>query len=185
MSDDLPLDDLVREILGGGPAAREPDAWERLVTEAGGGDAWERAVERRRALSGHAHLVRGRPWLARLSHGVRRAVRRLGAMSHAPPTLELAQGPAGLALGPAEASPLAEALEVRWGDTRSVALPLGTTVTFRDPRLTVRYQTPTASGDLPTRTWTLEPGDAPVALVAHLGAGEDAPGAVVVLLEQK
>ena len=183
MSDERPIEDLIREILDGGPASREPAAWERVVAEPDAAEAWEAAVARRRRIDAHAQLVLGRPWLARLCREVRRVARRVKS-SHLAPALELAPGRLGHVLGPAEGSPLAVPLEVPWGETRSVSLPLGAVVTFADPSLTVRYETATGSGDLPTRTWELEPGDAPVALIARHGSDEEAPRAVVVLLQQ-
>lgn len=158
-------------------------AWEGLVVQPGGAEAWRAAVARRRRLDTIAGAVRGRAWLARAI----RQVAELSRHTHAAPgprlSLEFPDAQlhalAGAVLGPADDSTSAEVVRPAWGQVVAVPLRVGEHVVLRVSEgavaVDVRYLCKGHDGPLPTRTWKLEPDEAPVLLLALLGAQVGSP----------
>jgi hypothetical protein len=157
-------------------------AWEALVRLPGGAEAWRAAVARRRRMDLVTRAVRGRTWLASAMHRLSVLSRRLRTT----PAVELclAFPEAQLdALADAELSPVDDSVadqEVvpRWGQTVPVHVQLGHQIGLNvtdQATVDVRYLTHGRDGPLPSRTWRLEPGEAPVLLVALIGADAGSP----------
>ena len=153
-------------------------AWEALVTQPGGAEAWGGAVARRHRLDTLASAVRGRAWLARALGEVSALSRRFRskpafALQLAFPDAHL-DALAGAALGPSDGAFVDDKIELRWGQIVTVRLRVGDrialpVVTDQTP-VEVRYLSQGRDGSLPGRAWHLEPGEAPVLLVALIGA---------------
>ncbi len=168
-------------LVLGTDAPEDHAAWEALVRNPGGADMFREAVARRRRRDLVASALLGRPWLAR-------AIAKLSAMSRqtkAAPTstFSLLFPDAELdalvtaTLGPAEEGPGAEILAPHWGQVVPVRMRVGDRITLEpspgaDP-VDVRYVCQGAEGTLPTRTWKLEAGEAPVLLVALVGSAPE------------
>lgn len=167
MPDDL--DDLVEEILVGGLAAEDGSAWKRLVAEPGGARAWASEVARQKRRARIAALVAGRPWMAQVMLSVRRAARRIARPAFAAGTALIESDVFQASLGSADASSEAASVRVEWGESEILAVPIGATVTVvTDGPSAVWWMTSRDRGPLPTKAWTLEPGEAPVVLaVVH------------------
>jgi hypothetical protein len=159
------IDDVVEEILVGGPAAEDHAAWKRLVAEPGGATAWETAVARQKWQASVASLVSGRPWLAQAMLLVRRAARRLARPLFAPGSAAIRDHMLDATLGPGQPSSDALTVSVDWGGSESMAVPLGATVAVTtDGPSAVWWMTSQGRGPLPTKAWKLELGEAPVVL---------------------
>jgi hypothetical protein len=178
LPDAATLDALVLGTAG----ANDADAWEALVLEPGGAEAWDKAVARRRRMDALAYAARSGAWLSRVLRGVLRTARRARSV----PTIELfvdfpdapLDGLVGATLGPAEEDLRAAEPRLVWGQIVPVQVRLGELVALRtssDAQLDVRYLSAGQEGPLPTRTWKLEPGEAPVLLVALVGGDTQAP----------
>lgn len=80
---------------------------------------------------------------------------------------------AGAVLGPTDEPPTAYVLRPAWGQVVPVRLPIGERVTLHaadeQGAVDVRYLHDDEGGPLPSRTWRLEPEEAPVLLLALLG----------------
>lgn len=161
--------------------ADEPDdvqAWEALVCNPGGAEAFREAVARRRRKDQMASALLGRPWLARAVSGLLAFSRKMKsapseALSFIFPDREL-DALVTATLGPAEQEPALEVVQPRWGQVVPVRMRPGERVTLQpaagsDP-IDVRYLCRGVEGALPTRTWALEAGEAPVLLIALVGA---------------
>lgn len=158
-------------------------AWEALVRLPGGAEAWGAAVARRRRLDLVTRAVRGRSWLASAMHSMSVLSRRLRTK----PTAELRfafpdaqiDALAGAALGPDDGGFADEEIQPRWGQTVPVHLQfgdrIGLHVVTNQAIVDVRYLSQGRDGPLPSRTWRLEPGEAPVLLVALIGADAGSP----------
>ncbi|AKJ07774.1 hypothetical protein ATI61_107223 [Archangium gephyra] len=146
-------------------------AWRSLLSQ-GGAEAWEQAARRRRQLDTLARFVRAQPWLAHLMLQARRLARRM----HTPPAvgLEATLNLPGLGamLGPSQEQP--ETVPLTWGRIEPRTLAPGTRVRLRlqttlEP-IALFFVRSGQSGPLPGGTWDLEPGEAPVLLLACTGA---------------
>lgn len=166
----------------GTAGANAAEAWEALVLEPGGAEAWDEAVARRRRIDALAYAARSGEWLSRVLRGVLRAARR----AHSVPAIELfldfSGDPldelVGATLGLAEEDPRVAAPSLAWGQIVPVQVRIGELVALRassDAQLDVRYLSAGQEGPLPTRTWKLESGEAPVLLVALVGGDSQAP----------
>lgn len=166
----------------GTAGANAAEAWEALVLEPGGAEAWDEAVARRRRIDALAYAARSGEWLSRVLRGIRRAARR----KHSVPTIEIfidfpgapLDELIGATLGPVEEDPRAAAPSLAWGQIIPIQVRLGDCVALRtssDAQLDVRYLSAGQEGTLPTHTWKLEPGEAPVLLVALVGGDSQAP----------
>lgn len=182
--------------------SEDEGAWEALVREPGGARAWRDAVARRRRTDLVASAIQGRPWLARAVRQLSMFARQIG---HAPkmdisiafPDSEL-DALAAATLGPAEENDVAEIVQPRWGQTVPATIRVGNRITLRPPSemdvIDVRYVCNGQEGSLPSRTWRLERGEAPVLLIALVATNSEetiaeamkhARGiAAVLLLEQ-
>ena len=167
-------------ILG----ASEPEddaAWEALVRHPGGERAWNDALARRRRMDLVASAIRGRPWLAR---AVQR-LRTLGRTRKHTPGTELSflfldaelDDLASATLGPAEDQWDATPLQPEWGRVVSIRVRVGAAVSLQlsagSEVVDVRYVCNGSEGNLPSRTWRLEPGESPVLLVALAGTSPE------------
>ena len=156
-------------------------AWEALVREPGGARAWRDAVARRRRTDLVASAIQGRPWLARAVRQLSMLARQIGQvpkrdLSIAFPDSEL-DALAAATLGPAEENEVAEIVQPRWGQTVPATIRVGDRITLRPPSemdaIDVRYLCNGQEGSLPSRTWRLERGEAPVLLVALVGTSSE------------
>ncbi|AUX43647.1 uncharacterized protein SOCE26_050990 [Sorangium cellulosum] len=164
-------------VLGLSEAADE-HAWEGLVIQPGGAEAWRAAVARRRRLDAIAGAVRGRAWLARAM----RQVTALSRRARTPLDVELSldfpdaqfQTLVDPMLGPSDEREPAEVVRPAWGRIVPVHMPRGERVTLRaaegQAAIDVRYLCRDQDGSLPERTWMLEADEAPVLLLALIGA---------------
>ena len=155
-------------------------AWEDLLASPGASATWAAAVERRQRVDALAAVIAGQPWLAPVMLGWRQAMRRAPVL--APWSAEVrfaSQLAATLAASDRRDFTLepgdTEVLELALGETVSVSLPPGATL-----------RQVTSLGVQPTRllAWTLEPGEAPVVLVATRPS-DGAPIATLILVESQ
>jgi len=160
--------------------ASDPDdgaAWDALVKLPGGAEAWADAVARRRRMDILAGVVCGRPWLASCMLRLSTLARRIRTRTAVELLLEFPDAPldalAGATLGPVDESFADRAIRPRWGQIVPVGVRIGERVALRvvpdPPFVDVRYLSEGTNGSLPSRTWRLEPGEAPVLIVALLG----------------
>jgi hypothetical protein len=165
-------------------------AWEALVRLPGGAEAWHAAVTRRRRIDLLASAMLGRSWLASCVHRLSVLSRRVRAK---PPIRLLLGFPdvqldalAGATLGPVDEEFADQDVQPRWGETVPVRVRLGDRITLNavadDAFVDVRYLSDGRDGSLPGRTWRLEQGEAPVLLVALVGA--DARSSLTAALTQ-
>lgn len=170
-------------LVAGSLDEEDRPAWEALVMRPGGAEAWRAAVARRRRLDALASAVRGRAWLARVLGEVAALSRRLRVQ----PAVELQlafrddrlDALMGATLGPVDDGFASEEITPRWGRIVTVRVRLGERIALRvvgeDALVDVRYLSQGREGSLPSRTWRLEPGEAPVLLVALLGSDAGRP----------
>lgn len=153
-------------------------AWESLVVQAGGSEAWSAATARRRRLDAMASAVLGRPWLARVLREVAIISRRLRSRPAVEPRFAFPdaqlQALTAAALGPDEGGAGGEEIQPAWGVIVPVRLRIGDRVAFEapadSPAVEVRYLCQGRDGPLPRGGWRLESGEAPVLLLALFGA---------------
>jgi hypothetical protein len=158
--------------------ATDEHAWESLVMQPGGVEAWRAAVARRRRLDAIACAVRGRAWLARVMRQITTLSRRARMTLDVELSLDFPdaqlQTLVNPMLGPADEREAAEVLRPAWGQIVPVHLPRGERVTLRaaegQAAIDVRYLCKGQDGSLPERTWMLEAEEAPVLLLALVGA---------------
>jgi hypothetical protein len=166
--------------------ADEPDdreAWEALVTLPGGAEAWLAAVARRRRMDQLAAATRGRPWLARAILLLSRSARKLRSIPGIGLSVEhLDREMGALAealLGSGEQLDNAQPVRPIWGQIVTIRVNVGERIklssTSEEAPIDVRYLCNGQSGALPTRIWELEPGEAPVLLLALAGTSPDRP----------
>lgn len=153
-------------------------AWESLVQHPRGDEAFREAVARRRHKDLLAAALLGRPRLARTITSFLTLSRKTKSASGVPfsllfPDTEL-DALVSATLGPAEQESATEIVQPRWGQVVPVRLGIGERITLEPASgsepVDVRYLCQGAEGFLPTRTWKLEAGEAPVLLVALVGA---------------
>jgi hypothetical protein len=145
-------------------------AWEALLSPEGA-EAWEQALSRRQRLDTLADVVRDRPWLAWPLLVARRLARRMKA----PPPLRvealLGSAELGAMLGPQEE---ARVLPLTWGHIEPHTVEPGTHVRLQlqaaaEP-VELFFARAGESAPLSSGAWDLEPGEAPVLLLACVGA---------------
>ncbi|WP_438002332.1 hypothetical protein WMF26_24755 [Sorangium sp. So ce185] len=149
-------------VLGLSEAADER-AWEGLVMQPGSAEAWRAAVARRRRLDAIAGAVRGRAWLARAMRQVTAPSRRARTPLDVELSLDFPDAQlktlVNPGLGPADERQAGEVLRPVWGQIAPVKAAID-----------VRYRCKGHDGSLPERTWMLEADEAPVLLLALVGA---------------
>lgn len=162
------LDDLVAGLDEGEEA---DTAWRWVVGDPDGTDTWHKAARRRESLDRLATAVLGRPVLARSLCLVRRI---RGALSgRVAFGIDVAMpSPAAATLGPTndEADMLAM---LTWGGVETMRVRIDHTVRFtpREPgEVTLFYEYAKGAGRFAGR-WKMEPGDAPVLIVACRSGG--------------
>ncbi|WP_437878397.1 hypothetical protein [Sorangium sp. So ce513] len=180
---DLPDAGTLDALVLGTSDAADQHAWESLVMQPGGAEAWQAALARRRRLDAIADAVRGRAWLARamrqvtvLSRRARMALDVELSLDFPDAQLQTLVDPM---LGPADEREPAEVVRPAWGRIVPVHLPRGESVTLRaaegQAAIDVRYLCRDQEGSLPERTWMLEADEAPVLLLALVGAQTGTP----------
>jgi hypothetical protein len=153
-------------VLGG--VEDDPEAWEWLVSAPDADEAWASASRQRRRIDLVASAIQGRPWLARITSSI--LARRLGTGT---PLLESVFVGSALESALRETDAGAEPIIVEWGRVAVRPVRLGKTIGLRasEPAADVCffYRWHGGGGELPG-SWTLEPGEAPVLLLACLDA---------------
>jgi hypothetical protein len=165
MPDVATLDALVL----GTDEVRDQPAWEWLVGTSGSGDIWAEAVARREELDRFAAALAAHPWLASTMARMRKLGRllaewRLEAM------VVSDEGAWAASLGPSDKRPMLLA-RPSWGQLEPVTVGLGTVVELRPAGAAIQevcffFRSPQGEGSLAEGRWRLEPGEAPVMLVA-------------------
>jgi len=153
-------------VLGG--VDDDLESWEWLVSAPDGDEAWASASRQRRSIDRVAMAIQGRPWLARITSFI--LARRLGPRA---PLLESVFVVPALEFALRETDAGAEPIIVEWGRVAVRPVRLGKTIGLRvsEPAADVRffYRWREGDGEL-SGGWTLEPGEAPVLLLACLDA---------------
>ena len=153
-------------VLGG--VEDDLEAWEWLVSAPDADEAWASASRQRRRIDRVASAIQGRPWLARITSSI--LARRFGTGT---PLLESIFVVPALESALRETDAGAEPIIVEWGRVAVRPVRLGQTLGLRarEPVADVRffYRWREGDGELPG-SWTLEPGEAPVLLLACLDA---------------
>jgi len=153
-------------VLGG--VDDDLESWEWLVSAPDGDEAWASASRQRRSIDRVAMAIQGRPWLARITSSI--LARRLGTRT---PLLESVFMGSALEFALRETDAGAEPIIVEWGRVVVRPVRLGQTIGLRarEPVVDVRffYRWREGDGEL-SGGWTLEPGEAPVLLLACLDA---------------
>jgi hypothetical protein len=151
-----------------GDVEDDPEAWEWLVSAPDAEEAWASASRQRRRIDRVATAIQGRPWLARITSSI--LARRYGTGT---PLLESVFVVPALAFALRETDAGAEPIIVEWGRVAVRPVRLGKTIGLRasEPAADVRffYRWHGGAGELPD-SWTLEPGEAPVLLLACVDA---------------
>jgi hypothetical protein len=170
-------------LVLGTDATENAAAWEALLRHPEAVEAWQRAAARRRRMDLVATAIRARPWLAQVVQQMSSLSRRLRTtpgftIAIRFPDAELDEL-AMATLGPVDAQDEREAARPSWGTIVPVRLQVGKRITLQPSSATglidVRYLCNRQEGSLPTRTWQLEPAEAPVLLIAAVGASHEAP----------
>jgi hypothetical protein len=153
-------------VLGG--MEDDLEAWEWLVSAPDADGAWASASRQRRSIDRVAMAIQGRPWLARITSSI--LTRKLGTRT---PLLESVFVVPALGFALRETDAGAEPIIVEWGRVSVRPVRLGRTIGLRasEPAADVRlfYRWHGGDGEL-SGGWTLEPGEAPVLLLACLDA---------------
>lgn len=168
-----PLDRLTLDSLVRGDEA-DPDAWGSLVVSSTAAEQWSQAVARRAKLDTLASVLLTCPWVPELYSAIRSISRK-----RRPPTFTAQCWPRqallGSVLGPGQVES-ARIINVDWGTLVTRPTALGETVHMRTERasaIQVFAVTRQGSQPLPGASWELEPGEAPVVLLAI--AAEEQP----------
>jgi len=155
-------------VLGG--VEDDPEAWEWLVSAPDADETWANASRQRRSIDRVAVAIQGRPWLARITSSV--LARRRGTGM---PLLESVFVGSALEFALRETNAGADPILVEWGRLTLRPVRLGRTIGLRasEPAADLRffYLWHGGDGEL-SGGWTLEPGEAPVLLLACLDAGD-------------
>ncbi|NOK34630.1 hypothetical protein HMI49_15620 [Corallococcus exercitus] len=146
----------------------EGEAWDGLLCAREGAAAWAQALERRQRLEQSALAWVAHPWLA----DARRTLRGLRSAAGAATSVALealaGRDPVFAQLGVTHEPPT-QRVTAAWGRMEVALVPPDTVVSLRPlqgERLRYFYKTATGEGPLPTGSWKLERGDAPVVLLA-------------------
>lgn len=155
-------------ILGG--VEDDLEAWEWLVSTPDADEAWATATRRRRRLDRVATAIQGRPWLARLTSSI--LAYRPAAEA---PELESVFVVGALEAALRDTGAVAESIAVQWGSVTTRSVRVGQTLRLRtqtqDEHVRCFYRWHGGEGNL-SSGWTLEPGEAPVLLLACLNASD-------------
>lgn len=159
-------------LAGALDCADEERAWQDIIQSPEGGAAWDAALRRQRETALLAGAIRGRPWLASILGRLGRLRRRPGH----PPGWQLELWERGAliraTLG-AEHTGQAAPIRLAWGEVQTRPVPLGATVELvaapGEPVVVIGLCCQ-AEQILVHRMWRLEPGEAPVLLVALAGS---------------
>lgn len=153
-------------VLGG--VEDDLEAWEWLVSAPNADEAWASASRQRRSIDRIATAIQGRPWLARITSSI--LARRLGTRT---PLLESIFVVPAMEFALRKTDAGVEPIILEWGRVAVRSVRLGQTVSLRVSELVadVRffYRWREGDGEL-SGGWTLEPGEAPVLLLACLDA---------------
>ena len=164
--------------------ADEPEdqaAWQALIMLPGGTEMWCAAVARRRRMDQLAAATQGRPWLAHATLLLSRTARKLRAMPDIGLSLVFPDRAKGelveALLGAEDQHEAAEIVPPVWGQIVTIRVKVGERLTLKpssdETPVDVRYLCNGQTGSLPTKTWKLERGEAPVLLLALAGASPD------------
>jgi hypothetical protein len=177
------------EMLLGFDEDHHKEGWQHLVGESGGARAWEQAVERRRRVDQAAQLGRRFPWMIPALQSLNKVRRLAQQWPERLPSIQLPDDRRLLTaqLGPdsSEVPSQPEALE--WGCVVVLYLPVGARIalTAASEQLSCWYMTSQGGGPLPTRTWRMESGEAPVLLLASLDLSQTTPWIEVISAHHK
>lgn len=158
-------------IAGTLDADEERQAWLDLASHPGAPVRWQKAVQQRARLDSLVKAVSGRPWLAQQLLMIAKVGRRLKHLPRHP--LELWPSSALLEATLAPSSRDGEyMIELEWGRVLTYPVPIGSAVEIRPRDARADLQVFGVSGGqevtVTSRSWQLEPGEAPVLLVAGI-----------------
>jgi hypothetical protein len=157
-------------LVLGTDEAGDQAAWEWLVVTPGSGDRWAEAVARHAEMDRFAAALMAHPWLALALARMRKLGRAVAAWRLEVVAVKDEEAWAA-SLGPSSEGPTLLA-RPSWGRLEPVTVGLGTIVELRPaghPVQGVRffYKSQQGEGSVPEGRWRLEPGEAPVMLVAR------------------